>query len=65
MGSIKERYEHRLMLKHLPQEFNVFLDHISSLDYFTKPDYQVNTCTILSFCFIKKRILCCFIFNLL
>lgn len=29
------------MLKHLPQEFNIFLDHISSLDYFTKPDYQV------------------------
>ncbi|NWV31309.1 TTBK2 kinase, partial [Grantiella picta] len=41
VGSIKERYEHRLMLKHLPQEFNVFLDHIASLDYFTKPDYQL------------------------
>lgn len=41
VGSIKERYDHRLMLKHLPPEFSVFLDHISSLDYFTKPDYQV------------------------
>ncbi|XP_034273638.1 tau-tubulin kinase 2 isoform X3 [Pantherophis guttatus] len=41
VGSIKERYDHRLMLKHLPQEFNIFLDHISSLDYFTKPDYQL------------------------
>ncbi|XP_053117387.1 tau-tubulin kinase 2 isoform X2 [Hemicordylus capensis] len=41
VGSIKERYDHRLMLKHLPQEFNVFLDHISTLDYFTKPDYQL------------------------
>lgn len=41
VGSIKERYEHRLMLKHLPPEFSIFLDHISSLDYFTKPDYQV------------------------
>ncbi|NXC50281.1 TTBK2 kinase, partial [Penelope pileata] len=41
VGSIKERYEHRLMLKHLPQEFNTFLDHISNLDYFTKPDYQL------------------------
>ncbi|KAJ6667296.1 hypothetical protein lerEdw1_017274, partial [Lerista edwardsae] len=40
VGSIKERYDHRLMLKHLPQEFNIFLDHISTLDYFTKPDYQ-------------------------
>ncbi|XP_069065012.1 tau-tubulin kinase 2 isoform X2 [Pleurodeles waltl] len=43
VGSIKERYEHRLMLKHLPPEFNIFLDHILSLDYFTKPDYQLLT----------------------
>ncbi|XP_073494955.1 tau-tubulin kinase 2 isoform X2 [Phyllobates terribilis] len=41
VGSIKERYEHRLMLKHLPQEFHVFLEHISGLDYFTKPDYTL------------------------
>ncbi|XP_029454547.1 tau-tubulin kinase 2 isoform X2 [Rhinatrema bivittatum] len=43
VGSIKERYEHRLMLKHLPPEFSIFLDHITSLDYFTKPDYQLLT----------------------
>ncbi|XP_008585829.1 PREDICTED: tau-tubulin kinase 2 [Galeopterus variegatus] len=43
VGSIKERYDHRLMLKHLPAEFSIFLDHISSLDYFTKPDYQLLT----------------------
>ncbi|KAM8920860.1 tau-tubulin kinase 2 [Pelodytes ibericus] len=41
VGSIKERYEHRLMLKHLPPEFSVFLEHIIGLDYFTKPDYQL------------------------
>lgn len=41
MGKLKETYDHRLMLKHLPAEFAVFLEHISSLDYFTKPDYQV------------------------
>ncbi|KAM9148342.1 tau-tubulin kinase 2 isoform 1-T3 [Pangshura tecta] len=41
VGSIKERYDHKLMLKHLPQEFNIFLDHISNLDYCTKPDYQL------------------------
>lgn len=29
------------MLKHLPTEFSTFLDHILTLDYFTKPDYQV------------------------
>uniref|UniRef100_A0A8C4SNT5 Tau tubulin kinase 2a n=1 Tax=Erpetoichthys calabaricus TaxID=27687 RepID=A0A8C4SNT5_ERPCA len=41
VGKLKENYDHRLMLKHLPPEFNVFLDHICSLDYFTKPDYQL------------------------
>lgn len=41
------------MLKHLPQEFNVFLDHIANLDYFTKPDYQVNFFTIFVFLIFK------------
>ncbi|KAK7907668.1 hypothetical protein WMY93_016280 [Mugilogobius chulae] len=41
VGNLKETYDHRLMLKHLPSEFSTFLDHISTLDYFTKPDYQV------------------------
>lgn len=29
------------MLKHLPSEFSTFLDHILTLDYYTKPDYEV------------------------
>uniref|UniRef100_A0A3Q1HE72 non-specific serine/threonine protein kinase n=1 Tax=Anabas testudineus TaxID=64144 RepID=A0A3Q1HE72_ANATE len=41
VGKLKETYDHRLMLKHLPAEFGVFLEHISNLDYFTKPDYQL------------------------
>ncbi|XP_034015888.1 tau-tubulin kinase 2 isoform X2 [Thalassophryne amazonica] len=41
VGKLKETYDHRLMLKHLPTEFSIFLDHISNLDYFTKPDYQL------------------------
>lgn len=41
VGNLKETYDHRLMLKHLPSEFSAFLDHILTLDYFTKPDYQV------------------------
>ncbi|XP_076013764.1 tau-tubulin kinase 2 isoform X2 [Genypterus blacodes] len=41
VGKLKDTYDHRLMLKHLPAEFNVFLDHIANLDYFTKPDYQL------------------------
>ncbi|XP_060684669.1 tau-tubulin kinase 2-like isoform X1 [Hemiscyllium ocellatum] len=41
VGLIKEKYDHRLMLKHLPQEFALFLEHVLCLDYFTKPDYQL------------------------
>ncbi|KAM6914964.1 LOW QUALITY PROTEIN: tau-tubulin kinase 2b [Xenentodon cancila] len=41
VGNLKETYDHRLMLKHLPADFSIFLDHISILDYFTKPDYQL------------------------
>lgn len=43
VGQIKERYDHRMLLKHMPSEFNIFLDHVLALDYFTKPDYQVRT----------------------
>lgn len=42
VGKFKETYDHRLMLKHLPPEFSSFLDHILTLDYFTKPDYQAS-----------------------
>lgn len=41
VGQIKERYEHKMLLKHMPSEFYIFLDHVLGLDYFTKPDYQV------------------------
>ncbi|KAK5917185.1 hypothetical protein CgunFtcFv8_012095 [Champsocephalus gunnari] len=41
VGKLKDTYDHRLMLKHLPAEFGVFLEHIATLDYFTKPDYQL------------------------
>ncbi|XP_076834524.1 tau-tubulin kinase 2 isoform X2 [Brachyhypopomus gauderio] len=41
VGKLKDTYDHRLMLKHLPSEFVIFLDHISNLDYFTKPDYKL------------------------
>lgn len=43
VGQIKERYDHRMLLKHMPSEFYIFLDHVLGLDYFTKPDYQVPT----------------------
>ncbi|XP_026088778.1 tau-tubulin kinase 2-like [Carassius auratus] len=41
VGNMKQSYNHCLMLKHLPNEFSVFLDHISNLEYYTKPDYQL------------------------
>ncbi|XP_078503408.1 tau-tubulin kinase 1 [Lissotriton helveticus] len=41
VGMIKEKYDHRMLLKHMPSEFHLFLDHIATLDYFTKPDYQM------------------------
>ncbi|XP_060735934.1 tau-tubulin kinase 1 isoform X2 [Tachysurus vachellii] len=41
VGQIKERYEHKMLLKHMPSEFYIFLDHVISLDYYTKPDYQL------------------------
>ncbi|XP_066527316.1 tau-tubulin kinase 1 isoform X2 [Hoplias malabaricus] len=41
VGQIKERYEHKMLLKHMPSEFCIFLDHVLGLDYYTKPDYQL------------------------
>jgi tau tubulin kinase len=41
---MKERYDHRLLLKHLPSDFRSFLEHIQSLQYVDKPDYLVRVC---------------------
>ncbi|KAG7462912.1 hypothetical protein MATL_G00189760 [Megalops atlanticus] len=41
VGQIKERYDHRMLLKHMPSEFQIFLEHVLGLDYYTKPDYQL------------------------
>ena len=38
---MKERYDHRLLLKHLPSDFRQFLDHLQSLEYADKPDYAM------------------------
>ncbi|XP_011352103.1 uncharacterized protein LOC105287926 isoform X1 [Ooceraea biroi] len=39
VGLMKEKYDHRLLLKHLPSDLRVFLEHIQSLEYADKPDY--------------------------
>ncbi|XP_071834412.1 uncharacterized protein [Apostichopus japonicus] len=40
VGLMKEKYDHRLLLKHMPSEFTPFLEHIEELQYADKPDYQ-------------------------
>lgn len=41
VGSMKEKYDHTLLLKNMPSEFRTFLDHVSELDYYDKPDYSL------------------------
>lgn len=41
VGLMKEKYDHRLLLKHLPSDFRQFLDHVSQLEYADRPDYNM------------------------
>lgn len=41
VGQMKERYDHRLLLKHLPTDFRQFLEHIQALTYYDSPDYDM------------------------
>ena len=41
VGIMKEKYDHTMLLKNMPTEFRAFLDHLSSLDYFDKPDHAL------------------------
>lgn len=40
VGAMKEKYDHTLLLKHMPQDFRLFLHHLQQLNYFTTPDYD-------------------------
>ncbi|CAF5168830.1 unnamed protein product, partial [Rotaria magnacalcarata] len=40
VGQMKEKYDHTVFLKSLPSEFKQFLEHIQSLHYEDKPDYE-------------------------
>lgn len=42
VGLMKEKYDHRLLLKHLPSDLKQFLEHIQTLTYADKPDYVVS-----------------------
>ncbi|XP_017775238.1 PREDICTED: uncharacterized protein LOC108561688 isoform X2 [Nicrophorus vespilloides] len=41
VGLMKEKYDHRLLLKHLPSDLKQFLDHIQALEYADRPDYTM------------------------
>lgn len=41
VGKMKQVYDHRLLLRHLPSDFKQFLEHIEQLDYYTEPDYSM------------------------
>ncbi|XP_063724654.1 probable serine/threonine-protein kinase DDB_G0282963 isoform X3 [Symsagittifera roscoffensis] len=41
VGKEKEKYDHKRFLEHLPQEMTTFYNHITLLQYETKPDYQL------------------------
>ena len=41
VGLMKSTFDHRLLLKHLPQDFKQFLEHIESLTYNDVPNYQL------------------------
>ena len=36
---MKQNVDHNMLLRHMPQEFKLILEHIQELHYFTKPDY--------------------------
>lgn len=57
---MKEKYDHKLLLKHLPSDLNKFLEHIQSLSYADKPDYPVSISDIpvLFVIFKNKEKLC-------
>lgn len=55
VGNLKEKYDPTQFLKHLPSEFRLFLDHIQSLDYYDKPDYNMLQ-SLLQQCMQRKAV---------
>lgn len=41
VGKMKQIYDHRQLLRHLPSDFKQFLEHIEQLNYYTEPDYSM------------------------
>ncbi|XP_022824157.1 tau-tubulin kinase homolog Asator isoform X2 [Spodoptera litura] len=53
VGLMKEKYDHRLLLKHLPSELRQFLEHVQQLEYADSPDYAMLTSLLERCC--KRR----------
>ncbi|XP_031622645.1 tau-tubulin kinase homolog Asator isoform X2 [Contarinia nasturtii] len=53
VGLMKEKYDHKLLLKHLPSDLTKFLEHIQTLGYADKPDYAMLS-TLFERC-MKRR----------
>lgn len=53
VGLMKEKYDHRLLLKHLPSELRLFLEHVQQLEYADTPDYVMLTSLLEKCC--KRR----------
>ncbi|CAG2100509.1 unnamed protein product [Medioppia subpectinata] len=41
VGLMKSSFDHKLLLKHLPQDFKQFLEHVESLQYLDAPNYAL------------------------
>lgn len=41
VGNMKEKYDSRQLLKHMPHEFLELYDQLTCLDYYKKPNYRV------------------------
>ena len=52
---MKEKYDNNQFLKHLPHELRDFLEHIQSLGYYEKPDYN-KLQGLLQQCMMRKAI---------
>lgn len=55
VGQMKERYDHKLLLKHLPPDFKQFLEHIQTLTYYDMPNYEL-LASIFKKCVKRKGI---------
>uniref|UniRef100_A0ABD2W3Y4 Protein kinase domain-containing protein n=1 Tax=Trichogramma kaykai TaxID=54128 RepID=A0ABD2W3Y4_9HYME len=55
VGLMKENYDHKLLLKHLPSDLRVFLEHIQNLEYADQPDYSM-LCSLFERCMHRRGI---------